>query len=636
MRFPGFISLRAGLRPGTHPTLHRGWRFPESVEHAHRRGNRILRRRGYCGGVWLLNKTIHVDGDILYVEEIRLHHYTSNGVETATWALPVDDAFAVNADPAGNIWVLISDGIERRLQRYTPAGTLLTELPISQFHVENFAISSDSKLFVLVTTVFPIHYAEYAAYRIEMMDLDGTPLLTIGDLEDMTARGTLFLPYPFVVDGSGEAYARVGLSERPYVVHHSSNGDLLEVILTDDSPVYDPRTDTVTLEDHYRFIGTDGNSYVAFAQWSSTAEPRSRWILVVNKLSAGEELLASYEVLGPMTDTHTENLGEAMALGPDGALYCALCAGDPSWWDDEPPIPNLLWVVAISQTGGVLKSWTAEDQDEVTYLFSLAVDHGGSLYLGGDRVVKYSLSGDRVGRIGGWGGSGDQRDAPGSLVQYASGLHVDTTGHLRVLDYDANRILVFASTPGPFPDVPYYHWAKDWVRAVASAGIAIGYDDSLYHPDWLVTRSQMAVYVARALAGGDAQVPPGPDQPSFVDVPQGYWAYDYIEYLKALGIVTGYSSGDYQPEGTVTRGQMAVFLARALAGSEANIPAQPSTATFPDVTSDNPWAWCYSHVEYLAARGVVRGYPDGLYRPGYVCSRDQTAVYIARAFELPL
>jgi hypothetical protein len=39
-------------------------------------------------------------------------------------------------------------------------------------------------------------------------------------------------------------------------------------------------------------------------------------------------------------------------------------------------------------------------------------------------------------------------------------------------------------------------------------------------------------------------------------------------------------------------------------------------------------------VEYLAEEGVVQGYADGLYRPTTTVTRDQMAVYVARAFGL--
>ena len=53
--------------------------------------------------------------------------------------------------------------------------------------------------------------------------------------------------------------------------------------------------------------------------------------------------------------------------------------------------------------------------------------------------------------------------------------------------------------------------------------------------------------------------------------------------------------------------------------------------TFPDVTDTY---WAYKHIEYCVENGVVQGYEDGLYHPEIVVTRDQMAVYIARAFGL--
>ncbi|MBN1460430.1 MAG: S-layer homology domain-containing protein, partial [Armatimonadetes bacterium] len=50
--------------------------------------------------------------------------------------------------------------------------------------------------------------------------------------------------------------------------------------------------------------------------------------------------------------------------------------------------------------------------------------------------------------------------------------------------------------------------------------------------------------------------------PSFDDVPTHYWAYAEIEYLVEHGLVGGYSDGLYRPTASVTRGQMAVYIAR--------------------------------------------------------------------------
>ncbi len=60
------------------------------------------------------------------------------------------------------------------------------------------------------------------------------------------------------------------------------------------------------------------------------------------------------------------------------------------------------------------------------------------------------------------------------------------------------------------------------------------------------------------------QVSPAPAVATFTDVPTSYWAFQYIEALKASGITQGVTPTTYEPESNVTRAQMAVFLAKAL------------------------------------------------------------------------
>ncbi|NIM52883.1 MAG: hypothetical protein GTO22_27200, partial [Gemmatimonadales bacterium] len=109
----------------------------------------------------------------------------------------------------------------------------------------------------------------------------------------------------------------------------------------------------------------------------------------------------------------------------------------------------------------------------------------------------------------------------------------------------------------------------------------------------------------------------------------------YIAYAVDRNVVEGYPEGDYKPEQIVTRDQMAVYIARSICdptgdeGLVGYVPADPRN--FPDVPADS---WAYIYVEYCVENGVVSGYPDGLYHPGWQVTRDQMAVYIARGFGL--
>jgi len=184
-----------------------------------------------------------------------------------------------------------------------------------------------------------------------------------------------------------------------------------------------------------------------------------------------------------------------------------------------------------------------------------------------------------------------------------------------------------------FADVPTDFWAYDQIEAAYTAGIVGGYPDGTYGPTLEVTRDQMAVYIARALAGGDADVPAGPATASFTDVPTDYWAYKYIEYARAQGIIQGFPNGTNQPTLPLDRGQMAVFIARAIAGGDNQVPDHIGPPSFPDVPADY---WSYKFVEYAKSQSVTAGYPDGKYHPEYTCTRDMIAVYITRAFDLPM
>jgi len=203
------------------------------------------------------------------------------------------------------------------------------------------------------------------------------------------------------------------------------------------------------------------------------------------------------------------------------------------------------------------------------------------------------------------------------------------------MDSDKSIKAEFACTAGPFLDVPCDHWAAEAIAAVYDADIASGYSDGCYRPRLAVNRAAMAVFLARGLAGGTEGVPAGPEEPTFGDVPTDHWAFAEVEYVVSRSIAKGYGDGNYHPAWEITRGQMAVFVARAVAeptGDEGlSTFDAPEAPSFSDVPAS---MWCYLHVEYLADLGIVTGYSDGLYRPGATVTRDQMAVYVARAFDL--
>ena len=70
--------------------------------------------------------------------------------------------------------------------------------------------------------------------------------------------------------------------------------------------------------------------------------------------------------------------------------------------------------------------------------------------------------------------------------------------------------------------------------------------------------------ISGAIIGYKLQVSPPPDSASFNDVPTSHPFFQYIEALYSSGITGGCGAGNYCPDAPLTRGQMAVFLAKAL------------------------------------------------------------------------
>lgn len=95
------------------------------------------------------------------------------------------------------------------------------------------------------------------------------------------------------------------------------------------------------------------------------------------------------------------------------------------------------------------------------------------------------------------------------------------------------------------------------INAIAAYGITVGYGDGTFGPTDSITRGQMAAFLNRAFA-----LDAGGDTP-FTDIDGSIFEAD-IEAIYAAGITQGATDTLYDPEGIVTRGQMASFIARAL------------------------------------------------------------------------
>ncbi|OFW31946.1 MAG: hypothetical protein A2074_04250 [Candidatus Aquicultor primus] len=146
-------------------------------------------------------------------------------------------------------------------------------------------------------------------------------------------------------------------------------------------------------------------------------------------------------------------------------------------------------------------------------------------------------------------------------------------------------------------------------------------------------------YYVTAIAGGPLESDPSNrvelvidellEPVTFKDVGREHWAYTFIGRLAALKIVSGYSDGTFRPGNSVTRAEFAKMIVVASGWSLA-APASPS---FKDVPASH---WAYSYIETAKARGVISGYPGGVFKPGNNIKRAEICAMVVRSQAYPV
>lgn len=101
---------------------------------------------------------------------------------------------------------------------------------------------------------------------------------------------------------------------------------------------------------------------------------------------------------------------------------------------------------------------------------------------------------------------------------------------------------------------------------------------------------------------------------------------DAVELLTALNIIEGYEDGSFQPEGTVTRAEMAKMIFTIRNGGNDDASAYESvTTSFTDINGH----WAAGYIKYLQNTGIVAG------KSAYIFDPDST-VTTAEAMKMAL
>ena len=85
-----------------------------------------------------------------------------------------------------------------------------------------------------------------------------------------------------------------------------------------------------------------------------------------------------------------------------------------------------------------------------------------------------------------------------------------------------------------------------------------------------------------------------------------------VNVMSEMGIIDGYSDGDFRPQGTLTRQAAAKIIACMMLGKTTAESLGTSAAPFKDVPAGSSFA---GYIAFCVERGLIDGYGDGTFRP---------------------
>lgn len=159
--------------------------------------------------------------------------------------------------------------------------------------------------------------------------------------------------------------------------------------------------------------------------------------------------------------------------------------------------------------------------------------------------------------------------------------------------------------------------SSDRFDKASHKGYVSGYDGNLFKPENQITRAEIAAMFARIL---DLDVSKG-DKQLYSDVPLNHWAAGYIKAVSEKGLFKGVSDNKFNPNGMLTRAELATAIFRYLQLNENIVPFEKH---FTDV--ENHWAFKY--IEEVYRLKLINGYENNIFLPNNKVKRSEAVTML--------
>lgn len=229
------------------------------------------------------------------------------------------------------------------------------------------------------------------------------------------------------------------------------------------------------------------------------------------------------------------------------------CEKDSTITLPEPP----------TKEGHVFGGWFIDDET-FTNAFTESTEVTADITVFAKWTAETSESGSGSGGNGGSGSNGGSGDSGGSGGNGGSGGSDDSGGSGSSGGSGGTTTITDENTPASgayrgFLDVPEDAWYYEAVKFVTLRGLVKGISADLFGPDIEITRGMFVTILSRFEFGSDEKVPIG--RSKFTDLTQD-WYKNAVAWASKNKIVLGVSDTKFDPDGILTREQMATLIYR--------------------------------------------------------------------------
>ena len=206
-----------------------------------------------------------------------------------------------------------------------------------------------------------------------------------------------------------------------------------------------------------------------------------------------------------------------------------------------------------------------------------------------------------------------------TTLEFGNDFATDAGGEI-IEEWTSDEVWVYLirtapSNPGEKPNPPFLNLEDHFAYI-------IGMPDGLVHPEWTITRAEVATIFFRMLTDEVRNEFWCQTNP-YYDVEITDWYNNAISTLTNLGVVNGMPDGGFHPLDAITRGEFATMAVRFFLITE-DMYDEIKEDAFSDITDH--WANEYINMAYLLE--IVNGYPDGTFQPNRVIDRAEAMTIV--------